>query len=85
MTVVDRLASAGITPFRAWQHVVAGRVRIDGRPVGDPAAPADPPAVLTLHSGAGHVRPDAEPAPWTGQRGPQRVTQATATPPVWWS
>jgi hypothetical protein len=68
------MAASGIAPFRAWQHVIAGRVQVDGRPVLDPRTLVDPTSRLALVSGAGHVRPDVGegPSPWLGPRGPQR-------------
>jgi hypothetical protein len=66
------MAASGIAPFRAWQHVIAGRVQVDGRPVLDPRTTVELTSRLTLVSGAGHARPATWSPPWLGPRGPQR-------------
>jgi hypothetical protein len=48
LTVLDRLVEAGIAPQRALAHLKRGWIELDGRPVSDPALPADKPAHVEL-------------------------------------
>jgi hypothetical protein len=47
-TVFDRLSAAGLSQERIEQHLMAGRVRVDGELVTDLDRPAPPPARVVL-------------------------------------
>jgi hypothetical protein len=47
-TVFDRLVAAGLSQERIEQHLMAGRVRVDGELVTDLDRPAPPPARVVL-------------------------------------
>jgi hypothetical protein len=42
LTIIDRMTRAGITEQRARDHLEAGRVRLNGDVVSDPATPTPP-------------------------------------------
>lgn len=50
-SVLDRLRRARIDEDRVIDHLIHGRVRVDGRIVRDPDAPAAPPSRVVLVSG----------------------------------
>jgi hypothetical protein len=47
-TVLVRLIRAGISPDRAHAFIAAGAIRVDGKQVTDPNAPAGPPSRIVL-------------------------------------